>query len=182
MHRQLRQAGLVLITIVATNVIVADEPETANIYLITNSIVQIEAEPDAIWPFILDTSDWKTLAESSHHAGEPDQLGEIEIVRGGSGANAYEFFVETITLIPGKRKVIAIYFDKGATGDVSYAAWTLFPNDAGTMVTYDVYSINRLPDVPDNQIAAVREQVTAPNRTRFQKELLVLKGLVEDTK
>ena len=59
MNTQLRQAGLVLITIVATNVIVAAEPETTNIYLITHSTVQIEAEPDAIWPYILDTSDWK---------------------------------------------------------------------------------------------------------------------------
>ncbi len=181
MHRRLRQAGLALITFVATHVIVAAESETANIYLITHSTVQIDAKPDAIWPYILDTSDWKKLAESSYHAGQPDQLGEVEIVRGRSGANAYEFFVKTIALIPGKRKVIAIYFDEGAKGDVSYAAWTLFPNDAGTMVTYDVYSINRLPDVPDNRITAVREQVTAPNRKRFQEELLVLKRLVEDT-
>jgi len=158
---------------------VTDEPVKANVYLITHSEVGIVANPAAIWPFILDTSEWKTLAESSHISGEPDQPGEIELVRGGQEDSAYQFYIETLELIPEKRKVVAIYFDKEASGDVSYAAWTLFKTGNTTMVTYDVYSINRIPGLTKVQITAVRKQMTQPSQERLDRELRLLKRLVE---
>ena len=153
--------------------------DAANIFLITHSEVQIEASSDRVWPFVLDTSEWKTLAESSHYAGDPDELGEIELIRGESDGTPYQFFTETVELVPEKRKVIAIYFDEHAEGDVGYAAWTLFPNAEGTLVTYDVYSVSRVPGIAPDQVDALRQQVTTPNRTRFDEELRTLKQLIE---
>lgn len=177
MGRVALMTSVLQLTLVGNATLAAD---TANIFLITHSEVQIEANSNRIWPFILDTSEWKTLAESSHYAGNPDELGEIELIHGDSDGTPYQFFTEIVELVPEKRKVIAIYFDEHAEGDVGYAAWTLFPNAEGTLVTYDVYSVSRVPGIAPDQVDAIREQVTAPNRIRYEDELRVLKQLAEE--
>ena len=157
-----------------------DSEQPANIFLITHSEVLINASADDIWPYILDTSEWKTLATSSIVSGNPGEFGEIREIRGGSGESAYEFYTETIELIENERKVIAIYFDEAAATDISYAAWTLFSLGDNTMVTYDVNSVNRVPGIATEGIAAAREAYTTPNQIRFNEELLLLKSLVEE--
>lgn len=157
-----------------------DQGDSVNIYLITHSEVSIEASQAEIWPFIVDTSEWKTLATSTRVSGNTGEYGEIRLIKGGEGASAYQFWTKVIELVPQKRKVIAIYFDEQAKGDVSYAAWTLFTYSDSTMVTYDVYSVNRMADIPQENVASIREQVTRPNKTRFDQELQLLKRLVEE--
>ena len=66
MGRVALTTSVLQLTLVGNATLAAD---TANIFLITHSEVQIEANSNRIWPFILDTSEWKTLAESSHYAG-----------------------------------------------------------------------------------------------------------------
>lgn len=161
---------------------VADEIAVANVFLITHSEATIDASPEAIWPYILDTSEWKTLSTSTHYSGEPDREGEKRLIRGGSGDTAYQFYTETVELIPHKRKVIAIYFDQAGAGDIGYAAWTLFERGGNTLVTYDVNHVYRTPGLADDEIAAATGDVTKPNQERFDRELLVLKALVENNR
>ena len=169
---------LIVVAVLAGNAALASD--TANIFLITHSEVRIDAESTEIWPFIVDTSKWKTLTDAELVSGTVGQIGEKQLIRGGEGERAYQFWTEIVELVPEKRKVIAIYFEERANGDINYAAWTLFAIAGETLVTYDVYSVNRVPGVAPDQVDAVREQVTAPNRTRYDAELRALKRLVEE--
>jgi hypothetical protein len=115
----------------------AGDDGPTKIDLITHAELWIERRPaDAIWPLILDTSEWKREAAASPFAGTPGTVGEVQRVHGGSGDGAYEFFIETVALEKARHKVIKIYpEDRSHFG---FAAWRLFEIGDKTLVTYDV--------------------------------------------
>jgi hypothetical protein len=144
--------------------------------LITHSEVLIARPAADIWPYILDPSGWKMVVASDLIAGEPDQLGEVRRISGGSGDQAYTFTIETVALQVNSHKVVKIYPDDGT--HFGFSAWRLFEQPGGTLVTYDVYSENRIPGLSTEQARAQQQHDYELNQPRLDQELLKLKELL----
>ncbi|WP_031467637.1 hypothetical protein [Sciscionella sediminilitoris] len=139
--------------------------------LVTHNVVEILAEPVAIWPFLLDTDSWKQGAKPVRESGEPDAVGEVRVAREVIDGVEYSLTVETVVLEPPFRKVVKL--STGAPEDPGWAAWQLVPLVGSTLVSYDVYSRHEMDGV------MTADDYRAANRHRFDAELATLKRLAE---
>ncbi|WP_409463907.1 SRPBCC family protein [Amycolatopsis sp. GA6-003] len=140
--------------------------------LVTRNVVEIPAEPAAIWPLLLDPDRWKQGAKPVWESGEPGAVGEVRVAREAIDGAEYRLAVETVVLEPPFRKVVKLL--TGAPDDPGWAAWQLVPLAGSTLVSYDVYSRHEIDG------GTTADDYRAANRLRFDTELATLKRLVAE--
>jgi hypothetical protein len=145
--------------------------------LVTHSQVEIDQGPAAIWPRIVDPSEWKQGLKLRHHAGTVGALGEVSAAVDPANPAEPAFLVENVEFVPNVRRTIKLYLPSGAL--IGYASWTLEPRGARTVVHYDVYSETLVPAGDAPGLAEQQRIQYEANQQRFDAELVVLKRLVE---
>jgi hypothetical protein len=150
--------------------------------LVTSESVIIERPARAVWPFILDQSAWKTTVKLQHVGGRMNAEGEIFAARVGEVDTPIMFFLQTMELVPLKRRTIKLYNAEGGPL-IGFASWELDDLHDKSKVTYRVYAeILASPATTTDNAALLLEQqrrYTSENETRFRAELAALKRLVE---
>src|SRR5688572_15114959 len=107
------------------------------INLVTHSQVEIQRGAAAIWPRIVDPSEWKQGLKLRHHAGPTGTAGEIFAAFDPANPNdPPSFLVENVELVPNVRRTIKLYAPGGNL--IGYATWTLEESGGRTVVGYDV--------------------------------------------
>ena len=149
------------------------------INLVTHSRVEINRGAAAIWPRIVDPSEWKQGLKLRHHGGTPGAAGEVLAAVDPANPAEPAFLVENVELVPNVRRTIKLYLPSG--GLIGYATWTLEPRGATTVVGYDVYSETLVPAeaARTTDLAEQQRVEYGTNQKRFDAELVALKRLVE---
>lgn len=152
--------------------------------LVTHSEVTINKPASAIWPKIVDPSEWKMGLKLWHHTG-PAGLGEILAAGDPADKANVAFFIENVEFVPNQRRTIKLYTPAGQL--IGYATWTLKEAGGKTMASYDVFSETLLTTeqakaTTAEQVRAAEQTALATNQKRFDDELLALKRLVEGKK
>jgi hypothetical protein len=147
--------------------------------LVTNDTVLIARPAQVIWPMILHESAWKKATQLTHADGPKDAVGEIFAARGGDADSPILFYLQTMELLPLKRRTLKLYNVDGPL--IGFASWELDELHGETRVTYRVYA--ELPTVAAQgdatQLKELQSRYTTDNETRFRAELNTLKHLVE---
>jgi pimeloyl-ACP methyl ester carboxylesterase len=160
--------------------------ERPTIELNSHTSVLIELPAEAIWPHIIDPSEWKQGASVIHVAGPKGGLGEISGAVMLDAPETVLFYAKTVELEPNRRKTIKLYgTDNGPL--IGYASWVLEPMGDSTRVSYHVYSEMLLSEAglenaSSEEVEAYQAQYFKANHERFQNELEGLKALVEATR
>lgn len=150
--------------------------------LVTHNSVVIEAAPAAIWPRIVDPSEWKAGAKMVLVEGDPAKTGALFKAVTAEAPDQASFYFTNVEMVPEQRRTIRLNTPEGAL--IGYAVWELTPVEGGTEVAYHVYSEAVIPaaafaSMGAEEIDAVRADYGPSNSKRFQSELETLKKLVE---
>ncbi len=128
--------------------------------LVTHSSVTIDRPASAIWPQILDPTEWKHGAKLWHNGGPVGQVGEVFAAGDPADKTKVAFLVENVELVANQRRTIK------------------------TVVTYDVYSETLIDPAQAKsmtvaQVLEAERTAFLANQKRFDEELRELKRLVE---
>ena len=156
--------------------------ERAAIDLVTHSAVEIERPAAAVWPYIVDPSEWKQGLALRHHHGERGREGEVLAAYDPAAPSTVVFLAENVELVPQARRTIKLVTPDGTL--LGFATWSLVEEDGRTTVTYDVYSETVLPSeesvgITQESLAAMERDGYEANKRRFDAELVALKKLLE---
>ena len=151
--------------------------------LITHNSVVINASPAAIWPKIVDPSEWKSGARLVLIEGEADKpRAKFKAVMPET-PDQVAFFAYNVEMIPERWRTVRLHLPDGTM--MGFAGWEIAPQEIGTRVSYHVYSLVELPEsslagMTDEERTKLRADYLTLNAKRFQDELEVLKKLVEN--
>ncbi len=150
--------------------------------LVTHNSVVIEATPAAIWPRIVDPSEWKAGAKMVLVEGDPAKTGARFKAVTAEAPDQASFYFTNLEMVPEQRRTIRLNTPEGAL--IGYAVWELTPVEGGTEAAYHVYTEAVIPaaafaSMSAEEIDAVRAEYSPSNAKRFQAELETLKKLVE---
>jgi hypothetical protein len=150
--------------------------------LYSHASILIDRPAATIWPFILNTEQWKQTLHHRRVSGAAGEMGEI-VAESLAAGQAPLFYSETVELVPQVRRTIKLYApDHGPL--IGFASWELQERDARTRVTYHVYSetlmsADELKTQSVAQFSAAGKASDSSNQQRFRAELKELKRLVE---
>ena len=151
--------------------------------LVTHNSVVINATPAAIWPKIVDPSEWKSGAKMVLLEGEADQpRAKFKAVMPDT-PDQVAFYAYNVEVIPERWRTVRLHLPDGTM--MGFAGWELAPQANGTRVSYHVYSLVEFPEsslegMTDEERTALRADYLTSNAKRFQDELEVLKNQVEN--
>jgi hypothetical protein len=152
--------------------------------LYSHESIRIDRPAATIWPFILNTDQWKHALQHRRVSGIEGKTGEIVAESLVAGQEPL-FYGETVELVPNVRRTIKLYAPNHGPL-IGFASWELEEIGARTHVTYHVYSETLMsPDELKSrsaaELAAAGEASESQNQRRFRTELNELKRLVEQT-
>jgi hypothetical protein len=186
-------SSVVIAALFAGMAIAAEAPsetpwQRANWGLYSHESILIDRPAARVWPFILDTDQWKRALQHQRVSGAPGELGEV-VAESIAKGQAPLFYSETVELVPNVRRTIKLYAPNHGPL-IGFASWELEERDDKTRVTYHVYSETLIsPEELKSQTPAQKTaaQKTAAqktsdsrNKARFRAELAELKQLVEE--
>lgn len=150
--------------------------------LYSHESILIDRPAERIWPFILDTDQWKRALQHQRVRGAQGELGEV-VAESIAKGQAPLFYSETVELVPNIRRTIKLYAPNHGPL-IGFASWELEERDAKTRVTYQVYSetlisAEELKSQTPGQLAEAQKVSDSQNKVRFRTELAQLKRLVE---
>lgn len=160
-------------------------PPRAAQELYTHTEILIDAPPARVWPYVLDTSAWKTGGTRRYISGKRGSVGEI-VASIPRGQQQPAYFIETVELMQNKRRTIKL-FALGERGPLlGYASWELREEEGKTRLFYHVYSeILLAPEAQSGAKAADLEasqrEYVIENEARFNAEFQALKKLIESS-
>jgi len=149
--------------------------------LYSHESILIDRPAADIWPFIVDTDQWKRALQHQRVSGTQGEIGEV-VAHSIAKDQAPLFYSETVELVPNVRRTIKLYApNRGPL--MGFASWELEESKGKTRVTYHVYSetlsAKESESQTPGQTAEAQKLSDSQNRARFRAELVQLKHLVE---
>jgi hypothetical protein len=150
--------------------------------LYSHESILIDRPAATIWPFILNTDQWKHALQHRRVSGIEGQTGEI-VAESLAAGQPPLFYTETVELVPNVRRTIKLYAPNHGPL-IGFASWELEQVNAKTRVTYHVYSETLMSPADlktqsSAQLAAAGTASESQNQQRFRAELKELKRLAE---
>lgn len=150
-----------------------DEPGVVLDSIIHTSI-EIECPPAAVWLHILNSNAWTRL-HLIRREGPAGEVGEIfALVDPANRDRIRTVFAKNLELAPEQRRTFKIYDRTGRRG--GYVTWTLQGIGESTLVSYDIYYQEFLPQ---GEAPPTRDDRQSAMREGSEAELQQLKKLVE---